>query len=253
MSDLKKAKKAVKKAGEILRKNYKEDYGVERKAKHDLVTDIDLKAEKKIIKILKKTGHSIFGEETGEHEGDEKTWIVDPLDGTTNYVLNNPAFSSAVALVDEDDEILLSAVYIPFTDDLFYAKKDEGAYLNGDELDVSEVDQLEESLIVFCHGKKPEDSRKAVELYGKLKTNCKDLRQIGSASIEYCMVAQGTSEAFVFPGAPSYDAAPGMLILKEAGGKATTFGGSEWSLSSKTLIASNGRIHKQLIEKLEGI
>ncbi len=253
MSDLNQAKKAVKKAGKILRKNYNKNYGVERKAKHDLVTDIDLKAEKKIIKILKKTGHSIFGEETGKHDGDGKTWIVDPLDGTTNYVLNSPAFSSAVALIDEGDEILLSAVYIPFTDDLFYAKKDEGAYLNGEELNVSDTNQLEESLIVYCHGKKPEDSSKAVELYGKLKTKCKDLRQIGSASIEYCMVAQGTSEAFVFPGAPRYDAVPGMLILKEAGGKATTFGGSKWTLSSKTLIASNGKIHKQIIEKLKDL
>ncbi len=250
MSDLELAKEAVEKAGKILRNNYKEDYGIERKAKHDMVTDIDKRAEEEIINILEKSGHSVYGEETGKHEGDEKTWIVDPLDGTTNFILNNPAFSSAIALLDENDEILLSTIYIPFTDDLFHAVKGEGAYLNGENIFVSSEENLEDSLLVYCHGKKPEDAERAVEIYSELKTDCKDLRQIGSASIEFGMVAQGTSEAFVFPGAPSYDAAPGMLILKEAGGKVTTFEGEEWDLESKTMVASNGKVHEEIVERL---
>ena len=251
MYDMKKAKKAVREAGKIIRKNYNGDYGVERKAKHDFATDVDRKAEEKIISVLKSTEHSIFGEETGEHEGDEMTWIVDPLDGTTNFLLGNPAFSSAVALVDENDEIVLSAVYMPFTEDLFTAKKDEGAYMNGEEMDVSDVSEVEDSFLIFCHGKRPKDSERAVDVYSKLKTVCKDLRQIGSASIEFGMVAQGRAEAFVFPGIPKYDAAPGLLLLKEAGGMVTTFEGEDWDFSSETLVASNGEVHEKVLELLK--
>lgn len=252
MDDLKLAKKAVKKAGKVLRKSYGRSLTVKRKEKHDFVTDIDIKTEQKIIDVLEESGHSIMGEETGMHEAGEKTWIVDPLDGTTNYILNNPAFSSAVALVDGSGTVVVSAIYLPLSDELIYAEKGKGAFINGEKITVSDEDSLDDSFLVYCHGKKPIDSERAIKLYRMFKTSCKDFRQIGSASIEFSMVGRGTAEAFIFPGSPDYDAAPGLLVLEEAGGKITDFNGEEWELGSDTLVASNGKVHEEIIDELEG-
>ncbi len=243
------AMEAVKSAGKLLRENFREKYSVERKEKHDFVTNLDLEAENKILEILGDTGYSIYGEETGEHPGDDATWIVDPLDGTTNYILGNPAFASAVALV-RDGEPVLSAAYLPFTDDLVTAEKGEGTYLNGEEITVSNVSSLDNSFLIFCHGKKPKDAESAIEVYQKFKTRCKDMRQIGSAVFEFLSVALGKAEAFIFPGAPRYDVAPGYIFLKEAGGKITDFSGGKYSFDSANMLASNREVHKEILKDL---
>lgn len=241
--------KAVREGGKILSDNFKGDYGIKRKAKHDFVTDIDLKVEKEILGILEESEYSVLGEETGLHKQEgEKKWIVDPLDGTTNFILNMPLFSSAIALT-EGNVILVSAVYMPITGDLVVAEKGKGAYLNEEELEVSDKDELDDSFLIFCHGKRPVDSQNAVKVYEKFKTKCNDLRQLGSASVEFTTVAMGRAEAFLNPGIPSYDAAPGVLILKEAGGKVTDFKGKNWTFSKDNLVASNGSIHDKIIKR----
>ncbi|MDY6789232.1 MAG: inositol monophosphatase family protein [Candidatus Nanohaloarchaea archaeon] len=249
MNELSIAENAVKKAGELLRRNFRKKYSVERKEKHDFVTGLDLKAEKRILEILEDTEYSIYGEETGEHPGEGGTWIVDPLDGTTNYILGSPAFASAVSLVI-DGKPELSAAYLPFTDDIVTAERGGGAYLNGERITVSDISTIEDSFLIFCHGKDPEDSRAAVEIYSRFKTRCKDLRQLGSAVFEFLSVALGRAEAFIFPGAPKYDVAPGYLFLEEAGGRITDFEGEEYDFDADNMLASNGNIHDRIIGSL---
>jgi myo-inositol-1(or 4)-monophosphatase len=235
--------RAVKEAGEILKDNFNKHYEIKSKTPHDFVTEIDKKAEKRILEIIAESGYSVLSEEAGEIKKEsDYEWIVDPLDGTTNYILGSPVFASSIALLHKRD-VILSAVFVPMTGDLFVAEKSKGAFLNGSKIHVSDVDKLEKSFLIFCHGKEIEFIKKSIEIYSKFKLRCKDMRQFGSAAIELATVASGKAEAFIIPGTPRWDTAPGFLIVKEAGGKITDFQGNEWDVTRPDLVASNGKIH----------
>jgi myo-inositol-1(or 4)-monophosphatase len=246
------AVRAAKEAGASLLKKIHNisSKDVHFKDKHEIVTSEDLRAEKIIIKHIKKNypDHSILSEEGGgKKRKSEYLWVVDPLDGTTNYSMGNPLYAVSIA-VFKNDEVVLGVVYAPFMKELYVAEKGKGAYLNGKRLKVSRLSTVGESMLTYCHGHRTEDRKRAIAIYGRLKHDGRDIRQLGAASIELGFVADGRTETIVIPGAHSWDVGAGVLLVREAGGKVTDFKGNEWSLHSKDMLASNGRVHNNLLK-----
>lgn len=242
--------KAAKESGKILRDNYKEDIKIEKKNDRSLVSKVDRKAEKKIRGIISSEfpDHSVLGEEFGEEDKDSNyKWIIDPLDGTTNYLIKNPFFNTSIALAKEG-KIILGVAYNPLNDELFHAEKNKGAYLNDKKISVSDTEKFENSIITYCHGKNSRSKEKIVPIYREMKLKAIDMRQIGAGALELCYVACGRVEAFIDNGVSTWDEAAGSLIIKEAGGKATDFSGEEWEPGKKTFIGSNGKIHSDLLK-----
>ncbi|MCF7794977.1 inositol monophosphatase [Patescibacteria group bacterium] len=247
------ATQAAKKAGQILLKKYQnfDRSKVSFKSKHEILTAADLAAEKEIIKIINKNfpNHQILAEESGETktESDYK-WFIDPLDGTTNFSMHNPLWATSIGL-SYKNKLILAIVYSPSLNEFFYAEKGKGAYLNNKKIKVSKFNG-EKVINTFCHGSKKKDIKKAISYYNKQKLAQFDARQLGSASIELAYVASARIESITIPGANSWDIAAGALLVKEAGGKVTDFNNKTWNLNSHDIVASNGKVHKQILQAL---
>ena len=245
--------KVAKAAGEELKKLfYSRRVKTVAKSKHEIVTTADLLAEKIIIKEIKKTfpNHKILSEESGLTENtSDYLWIVDPLDGTTNFFMHNPIFSVAIALLYKK-ETILAVTYAPIIDELYVAEKGKGVTVNNKKIKAATRNKLSESYLTFCHGNKDENINKAISIYKTLKKEGRDFRQLGSAAIELAYVARGITDCILIPGALSWDVAGGILMVREAGGKVTDFKNKKWTLDSKDMLASNGKIHNQLLKRV---
>ena len=245
--------KVAKAAGEELKKLfYSRRVKTVAKSKHEIVTTADLLAEKIIIKEIKKTfpNHKILSEESGLTENtSDYLWIIDPLDGTTNFFMHNPIFSVAIALLYKK-ETILAVTYAPIIDELYVAEKGNGVTVNNKKIKAATRNKLSESYLTFCHGNKDENINKAISIYKTLKKEGRDFRQLGSAAIELAYVARGITDCILIPGALSWDVAGGILMVREAGGKVTDFKNKKWTLDSKDMLASNGKIHNQLLKRV---
>jgi len=245
----------AKQAGDEILKRFNHDKIIKVKSKGQIVTSADLISEKIILSALRKKfpNHSILSEEAGSDiKKSEYLWVVDPLDGTTNYSIGSPLFAVSIALF-KNEQPILGAVYAPQLNELYFAEAKKGAYLNNKKIKVSSVKTLNESFLTYCHGSTDKDIKRAVKIYNKIKFNSLDSRQLGSASLELGFVAAGRTECIIIPGANSWDVGAGVLIVKEAGGQATDFDGNLWNLQSKDILASNEKIHKQLLKFLKNI
>lgn len=244
---------AAKKAGQLLLKNYHKVrvQNIQRKNGFaGLATNVDKQAEKLIKNIIRKKypAHNILGEESGlTANKSDYTWIIDPLDGTHNYIMGNPLFCTAIALTYKN-EVILSVIFAPYIREFYRAEKGKGAWLNGHKIHVSHKKEIKDSIFYYCHGYRRQDVKKALQIYAKLKMKAVDTRQLGAGSLETAWVAAGRAEAFITPGVKPWDAAPGVLMLREAGGKATDLSGREWNLKSNSIVGSNGKIHKKLLK-----
>ena len=242
---------AVKKAGIELEKRY---YKFNRansilKSHHEILTQADLKAEKIIITELKKhfPQYKIIAEESGITKNNSNyTWIIDPLDGTTNFSMHNPLWSTSVALAYKN-EVIFGIIHAPMLKETYIAQKGKGAFLNGKKIKVSNINKGK-ILNAFCHGSKDKDIKKAVKYYQKQKFNHFDCRQIGSATIELAYVACGRLESIIIPGANPWDVGAGTLMVQEAGGKVTDAKNKKWNLKSADMIASNKKIHSDILK-----
>jgi len=244
------AEGAARKAGKILEELYeKETLKVSSKKVGETdstVTEADLAAEKAIIDTLSKKfpDYSILSEEAGETRKDsEYRWIIDPLDGTRNFSCNNPDFCTMIALQYRND-IVCSAVFVPYTKDMYAAQKGKGARLNSRKINVSKRGNIERFLVSFC-GLKKLDKEK---LNGIVKAFGSNLRVTGCAGSSGGFVAAGRQDAAMWPGLQIQDMAPAYLLVKEAGGIATDMKGAPWTPNSKSFLASNGRLHEKLLE-----
>ena len=161
--------------------------------------------------------------------------------------MGNPLYAVSIA-VFEKKEVVLGVVYAPFMKELYVAEKGKGAYLNGKKIGVSNNTALGKSMLTYCHGHRAKDRERAIKIYGRLKHDGRDVRQLGAASIELGFVADGRTETIVIPGAHSWDVGAGILLVREAGGMVSDFKGNEWDLSSKDMLATNGKIHKDLLK-----
>lgn len=195
---------AAQKAGAELMKHFNKISRslVKIKSKHEIVTPADLAAERSILSAIRKNfpSHRILSEEAGDNKKQsDYLWIIDPLDGTTNFAMGNPLFSVSIALAKKE-EIIMALVYIPFLKDLYLAEKNKGAFLNGKKIYSSEENKIEKSFLTFCHGNNEASVKQAIHLYSKLKPLARDLRQIGTAALETAWVARGKTEAIIIPG-----------------------------------------------------
>lgn len=224
---------------------------IEYKGLNDLVSYVDKTAEKKIVAglelILPEAGF-ITEEKTSTKVGDRYNWIIDPLDGTTNFIHGLPIYSVSIALKDGED-LVLGVVYEVNQDECFYAHKDAPAYLNGNEIKVSNKPTIGDSLIAtgfpyydFSY------QERYIKLFTELMRNCHGLRRLGSAAVDLCYTACGRFEAFYEYNLNPWDIAAGIVIVKQAGGEVVNFKGGNEVLKSRELLATNGNITGEMLE-----
>ncbi len=244
-----------KEAGQIIREGFGKNFGVEYKTNSaNLVTDIDKKSEQTIINFIKKEfpSHTVIAEETGRHQNiSDYTWVVDPLDGTTNFTHGLPIFSVSIGVL-KGDEIICGVVYDVMNDVVYSAEKGSGSFKNSDKLSVSRNSNLEESVLVtgfpYDISKNP---HKAIEKFVSFLKAARAIRRLGSAAIDMCYVASGVFDGFWEVYLNSWDMAAGKLIIEEAGGLVTDFSGKKIDIFSNQILASNGRVHNSMLEILK--
>jgi myo-inositol-1(or 4)-monophosphatase len=247
--------RAAKEAGEISRGCFREPIQVSFKARKDLVTVADVESEKKIVSIIRENfpDHGIVGEELPAHPSDSPyKWIIDPIDGTTNYVAGIPLFSVCIALCHSHDAVL-AVIYDPLREELFCAEKDKGACLNGQRIAVNGTARLEDCVVSYCRNYHPTDEvvQSGLSVYERLLPNVRGMRQFGGSALDFCYVASGRLDATVSPFTdPRLEHPAGCLMVDEAGGKSTDFSGKAWDLESPNIVGTNGRIHSALLELL---
>jgi myo-inositol-1(or 4)-monophosphatase len=226
---------------------------VHYKNHRELVARADIKADRLIVKEISKhfPSHGIQSEESKpKNFGAPILWIIDPLDGTNNFVMGSPLFTVNVALAYRG-EVILGVIYSPPTHDLYLTCKGGGAYLNGKRIRVSKVKKLKDAPIIFCHGYAPSHASLGSKIYSCVHPRALVCRMWGSAGVEFGAVAHGGVGAFIFTGSKIWDLAAGVLLVREAGGKVTDLNGKDLEVGKKpkgdVLIASNGLTHQELL------
>jgi len=251
---LKAAERAAKKAGLMLIQNIRSTREVSFKGEVNLVTNFDRQSQEIIHDSLLSVfpDHDIIAEEGLKKEkGSDFKWIVDPIDGTTNYVHGFPVFCISIA-VEKEGEILVGLVLDPARDELFTAKRGEGACLNSKKIQVSSIDELDRSLLTTGF---PYDIRESelnnLDHFSNFAVRCQAIRRCGSAALDLCSVACGRADGFWELKLSPWDTAAGALIVIEAGGCVTDFHNKRFDPGKKQVLASNGKIHKQMLEVLK--
>lgn len=238
-------------AGETLRMFHTTHrFGVYHKGEIDMLTDADLASEEIILKTLHKDySNAVFlSEETHASLSQETSefWVIDPLDGTTNFAHGFPWFGISIAYMMHG-EIVVGLVYLPIQNELFYAVKDAGAWLNGERITVSRNEDLSEALLATGF---PYDvhqySEQVIAALQAVLVKVQGVRRAGAAALDLVYVACGRLDGFWEIKLKPWDTAAGVLILKEAGGRVSLFGGEPYSIFSREILATNGLLHEQL-------
>lgn len=249
------ARKAAIKAGGILRDNIRGVRTISYKGDINLVTEMDTRSERAVVETLQQAfpNHGIIAEEETCIRNDSGfNWIIDPLDGTTNYAHGYPCFSVSIAL-EHEGEVIVGVVYDPMRDELFWAEKGQGAFLNETtRLQVSPVDTLIKSLLStgFPYDRK-ESEINNLDFFRELLMASQEVRRDGSAALDLCAVASGRFDGFWELKLKPWDVAAGTLIVREAGGTVSNLAGNQVGLDAGEILASNGKIHRQMVEVLQ--
>ena len=249
--------KACRKASKTLIRDFGEieNLQVSLKGPGDFVTNCDKKVEKILIDELLKArpSYSILSEEIGEINNDDSfKWIIDPIDGTSNFLHGIPHFAISVGL-EHNKEIICGIIYDPIKDEMFTAEKGNGSYLNNQRMRVSSRSKLEDCMI-FTGGPKREAKNRELALKEYYKFSIKVLtpiRKLGSASLDMAYVAAGRCDGFWQRNLNYWDIAAGIILVKEAGGFVTDFNGENEYIQNKTILATNAKINKEMIEVLK--
>ncbi len=242
------AKHAAREAGKILMKRFGKQSKKQMKGKFDFYLDADVEAEKAIIKILKNRypEHAILAEESGKQGNSAYTWIIDPLDGTHNYAHGVPVFGTSIALQHKKD-VVIGVIYLPVMNELYYAEKGRGAFLNDRRIHVKNKD----GLIVFGGTHRFRSSIVSKSMMKVINKYHHKLRFLGSAVFASVNVAIGHMSAYITFYINAWDIAAGALIVEESGGKVTDINGKKWDLNKKHLVLSNRRIHEEILRVLK--
>lgn len=249
------ARKAALEAGKIITKSYgKKHKLVFKEDNADFATQVDLEAEKKIAELLTKSfpTHNIVSEEKIKIDNKSKyTWAIDPIDGTVSYASKMPFFSVSIGLL-EDNSPVVGVIFHVSQNDLYWAQKGQGAYLNGKKISVSSTDQLESSVIGLGIGGITQRRKKINEYFIPLISKVRYVYLLGGGAVTMSYIARGLLDAMPNE-AWSWDEAAGYVIITEAGGRITDKFGNpvDWSKDRPEFIASNGLIHDQLLEALK--
>jgi myo-inositol-1(or 4)-monophosphatase len=243
---------ALQQSGAVLMRHYGKLERIERKGEIDLVTVADRESEACIKKLVRERfpSHAIVSEESERVSGEEYTWIIDPLDGTTNFAHGFPLFSVSIGIL-RGKEPVAGGVYNPFYRELFLAVKGSGATLNGESIRVSKNATLRDSLMVTGF---PYDRRERLDHYlagwGEFLNRAQGVLRLGSAALDLCSIACGRLEGFWEEKLHAWDTTAGWLILEEAGGRVTDFKGGQFDPFGDELLATNGLVHDECIEAL---
>lgn len=222
---------------------------------NNLVTEADHASEKAIIEVIRMANpdHFILSEETGELKSEsEFKWIIDPIDGTVNFANGIPLCCVSIGL-EKEGQMILGAVYNPFMNELFFAQRGYGAYLNDKKIQVSDETQVIKSCLVtgfpYTYLDMPNGP---LEVFSKLVRQGIPVRRLGSAAIDLCWVAAGRFDGFYEHKLQAWDSAAGFLMVEEAGGKITDYEGNYYSPYQPHLLATNGKIHDELLAYVRG-
>ncbi|MBI3788910.1 MAG: inositol monophosphatase [Ignavibacteriales bacterium] len=249
------ATEAALEAGRFLKMSVGKIKQIERKQGQELnlVTEIDKKSEEMIIRKIKQRypHHDFLAEESGSHEKQsDYKWVIDPLDGTTNFTHGFPIFCVSIAL-EVKGEVVLGVVYDPNADELYSAEKGKGATLNGKPIRVSKVSKLIESMLVTGFPYTIRDNPdEIIRHFSSFLVEAQAIRRLGSAALDLCYVAAGRLDGFWEAYLNPWDMAAGVLIAEEGGGTFTDFRGFPSSIYNKQLLVSNGLIHEQMVKVL---
>lgn len=239
------------KAGEAIRKNFRAKTNVRHKTDRELVSDVDLESEEVITSIIRESfpGHSILSEESGEKlEDSQFEWVIDPLDGTHNFLYGFPLYGVSIAVL-RNNEAVAGVINLPEFKEVYAARKNNGATLNNEPIHVSSR-KLEDSML-FIQSQFHNKKEKKLEILGELATKAFSVRMFGVATASFAWIAAGRSDFFAVHDFKLWDVAAGALIITEAGGMATDFYGKPWNRHSKNIAVSNRVIHNELINVLK--
>jgi myo-inositol-1(or 4)-monophosphatase len=248
------AQRLARRAGALLREGYDGDPDVDLKGEIDLLTDYDLRSEELLVEGIQSAfpQDAILAEEGGEHDGSQVQWLIDPLDGTTNFSHGVPVFVVSIACRRED-EIFCAVVYDPMQHELFHAQLGGGAWLNGRAISVSSATTLNESLLATGF---PYDIRTHPETnldhFAAFKLRTRGVRRLGAAALDLAYVAAGRFDGYWEMRLWPWDWSAGILLVQEAGGTVSRMdGGPDVFREPTSVLASNGRIHAQMLEVLQ--
>ncbi len=243
---------AARRAGRVLRTRLGRLRRVETKGENDLVTEADRRSEAVIAGEIRKAfpDHRLLAEEgtTGGGAADH-LWVIDPLDGTTNYVHTYPLFAVSIAYVYRGAP-LVGVVYAPLLGEIFWAVAGRGAWLNGRRIGVSGVTVLKEALVAAGLPSAPDRRPDVVATVHQLISQVQDFRSSGSAVLDFCFVAAGRLDAYFEHKLSPWDVAAGGLIVLEAGGQVTDLAGNPFSPTQSSALATNRHLHPELLQRL---
>lgn len=251
---LRTAIQAAQAAGRLHRRHYGRVRNIRFKSKNELnlVTEVDRLSEKAILSLLRKKfpSHGLWGEESGaQRKGSTLTWVVDPLDGTTNYAHSYPFFCCSIALID-GRKPLVGVIYDAMRNECFTAMAGRGAFLNGRRLRVSRTPTLAESLVCTGFAYAVRETHYNLDNFRKFVLKAQGVRRDGSAALNLAYVAAGRFDGFWERGIQAWDMAAGVLMIQEAGGKVTDITGRPFDLLGENALASNGKIHDRMLRML---
>jgi len=244
--------KAAERAGGILKQYYGSQFQISNKeGVNNLVTEADHAAEKAIMEIIRNNypDHYILSEESGDMPTPSSyKWIIDPLDGTVNFAHGLPLCCVSIGL-EQDGEMLMGAVFNPFFNEFYFAQKGYGATLNNELIHVSKETQVSKACLVtgfpYTYLDEPNGP---LDVFSRLIRNGVPVRRLGSAAMDLCWVAAGRFDGFYEHKLYAWDSAAGYLIVQEAGGKVTDFSGAPYSPYQPHIVATNGKIHAELLQ-----
>jgi len=248
--------KAVESAGQVLKENIDRSFTISNKEGiNNLVTEVDHKSEEVIFAIIKESfpDHHILSEESGDIFQDSSyKWIIDPIDGTVNYANGIPICCVSIG-IEKEGKMVLGAVYNPFINELFFAERGAGATLNEKKIQVSNQADLIKSCMVtgfpYTYLDMPNGP---LQVFEKFIRKGIPVRRLGSAAIDLCWVAAGRFDGFYEHKLSAWDSAAGFIIVEEAGGKVTDLKGDHYNPYQPGIIATNGKIHDELIRVVNG-
>jgi myo-inositol-1(or 4)-monophosphatase len=236
-------------AGDVLKHYMHREKQVELKGRANLVTAADKESEALVIRRIRQQypDHAILAEESGASGSGSGRWIIDPLDGTTNFAHQYPFFSVSIGF-EQNGELQCGAVYDPCRDETFSAARGAGAYLNGEPIQVSDVEKLGGALLLtgFPYGMR-DKIRVVMGQFEAFLIESQAVRRGGSAALDLCYLAMGRCDGFWELDLHPWDTAAGRVIVEEAGGRVTDFLNAPYSVYGKQILASNGRIHEEMV------
>lgn len=242
----------AREAGAVVRAGYGTIHAPERKGRIDLVTEYDRRSERLLLARIaaRFPGHAVLAEESGTHAGSRVRWLIDPLDGTTNFAHNYPFFAVSIG-VEVEGELAAGAVYDPVRDEMFAAARGAGAALNGEAIRVSATSRIEDALLVtgfpYDVRERPERVLPAFEAF---LARAQGIRRDGSAALNLCYVAMGRFDGFWEAALSPWDTAAGTLLVREAGGRVTDYAGARFAPGTGSILATNDRVHAEMMDVL---